>query len=189
MGSNLSVLLALLIYLLALWLAMRWRNHAIKSPWLRLLRGFFPSWHFFDRLGHQPVLQTRAIIPGESWTLWQRFHPSAKRSLRGAFFQPQVCSQLYQQSLIEQLAVELTESTQSDSNLLGSSVYLSVQALATSLVSKQWPGASRMQFRLLLIDPLRTEDDPPDQLGLDLEPDDERLMLLSESLSLCPSQD
>ncbi|NCW25224.1 MAG: hypothetical protein EBV84_07610, partial [Betaproteobacteria bacterium] len=84
-----------------------------------------------------------------------------------------------------ELAVELTEPTPSDSSLLDSSVYLCVQALAKSLVSKQWPTASRMQFRLLLIDPLRTEHDPPDQISLDLDLEDERLILLSESLD-CP---
>lgn len=173
------------IYVLVLWLAMRWRNNAVKSPWLRLLRGFFPSWHFFDRLGHRPILQMRALLPGGNWTLWQSFLPQAKRTWRAAFYQPLVCSELYQQSLVEQLAVELTEPTPSDSSLLDSSVYLCVQALAKSLVSKQWPTASRMQFRLLLIDPLRTERDPPDQISLDLDLEDERLILLSESLD-CP---
>ena len=170
-------------YLLILWLAMRWRGKMAQSPWLRLLRGFFPSWHFFDKLGHKPVLQMRAKLHEENWSAWSSFHPQARRSWRGLFYQPDVCEQLYQQSLVDQLAVELTDPSTQETKLLESSVYLSVQALAQSLAKQRWPLATAMQFRLLLIDPLTLSDHPLQICAFELDDDDERLVLRSESLA------
>ena len=164
---------------------MRWRGKSAHSPWLRLLRGFFPSWHFFDRLGHKPILQTRAKLDEANWSAWQSFHPQAKRSWRGLFFQPDVCAQLYQQSLVDQLAVELADPTTHEARLLEGSVYLSVQALAQYLAIQQWPLATAMQFRLLLIDPLTQGDHPLKTCAFELDDDDERLVLRSESIA-CP---
>ncbi|NDB98224.1 MAG: hypothetical protein EBZ84_05070 [Betaproteobacteria bacterium] len=43
-----------------------------------MLRGFFPSWHFFDRIGHRPLLQIRALQGDADWSRWQSFQPRSR---------------------------------------------------------------------------------------------------------------
>jgi len=205
-SETLIALLVIAGYGLVLWAAMRWRGRQAQSPWMSLLRGFFPSWHFFDRIGHRPLLQIRALQGDADWSRWQSFQPRSKRSWHGLFFQPQASAQLFQQSLIDQLALELGDQQLSNEALLDRSAYQSVQGFADSLVRLRDEKAHGMQFRLLLIDPLiaRSIDpliapsiapsidpwiEPPcDVSSCDLcdEPiaaEDERLVLLSAPIS------
>ncbi|NDA05703.1 MAG: hypothetical protein EBZ08_10960, partial [Betaproteobacteria bacterium] len=149
-SETLIALLVIAGYGLVLWAAMRWRGRQAQSPWMSLLRGFFPSWHFFDRIGHRPLLQIRALQGDADWSRWQSFQPRSKRSWHGLFFQPQASAQLFQQSLIDQLALELGDQQLSNEALLDRSAYQSVQGFADSLVRLRDEKAHGMQFRLLL---------------------------------------
>jgi len=180
--------LVVAVYVLLLFTAMRWRSKGPGGPWTMLLRGFVPSWHFYDRLGHRPLLQVRHQLDDQKWSTWQSFYALASRRWLGLLHQPQVCAQLFQQSLIDQLAIELGDHRLSPEALIRGGAYLSVSGFARSLAHALSPDAVRMQFRLLLVDPLFDRSHPSTWCSEPISEDDERLILLSEPLSIGETQ-
>ena len=53
------------LYLAVLVVALISRGRDFTHPWLFLLRGFFPSWRFFDAPGPQPRLFVRMLSEDE----------------------------------------------------------------------------------------------------------------------------
>ena len=180
--------LVIAVYVLLLWTAMRWRKRGPVGAWSRLLRGFLPNWQFFDRLGHRPILQVRQQSSHHGWSAWRSFRPKANRTWFGLFHQPQVCAQLFKQSLIDQLAIELGDQRLSHEAIFSGSAYVSICEFARALALSESPDATRVQFRLLLIDPLLDTFDPAQMMIEPMNHEDERLILLSEPL-LIPFND
>lgn len=98
---------------------------------------------------------------------------------------PFTLGQLYQQTLVEQLAGELRRHDLSPEELARGSAYRSVLALSAALADAEQPGWTALEFRILLINPRVDASLPHD----DLSENDERLILLSptiESAALLP---
>lgn len=188
-----TLTLALLLggYLGLLLLGLRLRGRSLEGPWAVLLRSFLPSWQFFDRLGNRPLLQVRLCGGGPAqhreacsrgYTTWA---PRARCRLLGILHSPFTLGQLYQQTLVEQLAGELRRHDLSPEELARGSAYRSVLALSAALADAEQPGWTALEFRILLINPRVDASLPHD----DLSENDERLILLSptiESAALLP---
>lgn len=95
------------LYLAVLVLALTKRGHYISHPWLFLLRGFFPSWRFFDSPGPQPRLFVRALSANDHWSEWSLFLPRAHFRLRDLFYNPENNLRLTEQTLVEHLSLDL----------------------------------------------------------------------------------
>jgi hypothetical protein len=98
--------------------------------------------------------------------------------LLGILHSPFTLGQLYQQTLVEQLAGELLRNDLSPEELGRGSAYRSVLALSTALADAEQPAWTALQFRILLINPLVDGSHPHE----DLSADDERLILLSPTI-------
>lgn len=59
------------------------------GKWLDLLRGFFPSWRFFDDLGAELVLEARVGTTAESLGPWRNCLPQIRRSWRNFVINPE----------------------------------------------------------------------------------------------------
>ena len=105
----------LALYLALLVLALIGRGQNLTSRWLFLLRGFFPSWRFFDSPGYQPRLYVRALMTNEKWTDWVQFLPRASFKLSDLFFNPENNLQMTEQTLIDHLSLDLQVITESQS--------------------------------------------------------------------------
>lgn len=95
------------LYLAVLVIALMNRGKEFTSPWLFLLRGFFPSWRFFDSPGPQPRLFVRVLSEDERWSVWTMFIPRAPFRLRDLFYNPENNLRLTEQTLIEHLSLDV----------------------------------------------------------------------------------
>ena len=105
----------LALYLALLVLALTGRGQNLTSRWLFLLRGFFPSWRFFDAPGYQPRLFVRALLKNEQWTDWIQFSPRASFKLSDLFFNPDNNMQMTEQTLIDHLCLDIQSLPESQS--------------------------------------------------------------------------
>ena len=62
---------------------------AAMGKWLDLLRGFFPSWRFFDDLGAELVLEARVGASPETLGPWRNCLPPIRRSWRNLVINPE----------------------------------------------------------------------------------------------------
>lgn len=162
-------------YLVLLVLSLRFRGRSLHGPWSVLLRSFLPSWHFYDRLGHRPILQLQALPARVKAPAWASWVPRAEFGFFGLLHNPQTLEQLYQQTLVEQLASELARDPLIPDQLVQGAAYRAVVSLSDMLAEVQDPQSTAFQFRILLIDPRVEKAWPADELSAD----DERLILLS----------
>ena len=102
-----SPFLLLWLYLLILVLTLVWRGREITSPWLFLLRSFFPNWRFYHRPGNQPRLFTRCRLDNGRWTPWQMFMPRARIHALDLFHNPKNNLQHATQNLIDHLSADI----------------------------------------------------------------------------------
>jgi len=105
----------LALYLALLVLALIGRGQNLTSRWLFLLRGFFPSWRFFDSPGYQPRLFVRALLKNDQWTDWAQFIPRASFKFSDLFFNPENNLQMTEQTLIDHLCLDLQALPESQS--------------------------------------------------------------------------
>lgn len=81
------------------------KSRPVKSPWLFLLRSFFPNWKFFDIVGHVPHLFARSarIDPAGQlvWDDWILIYPRRKRHWTNLFHNPDTNLELGQQNLVD----------------------------------------------------------------------------------------
>lgn len=93
------------LYFVAMFGALLVRSRAVRSPWLFLLRAFFPNWKFFDMVGHVPHLWARSACidaAGElQWTDWLLIYPRRKRRWTHLFHNPDTNLALGEQNLVD----------------------------------------------------------------------------------------
>lgn len=153
------------LYLAVLVIALLKRGKEFTSPWLFLLRGFFPSWRFFDAPGPQPRLFVRVLSEGESWSLWTMFIPRAPFRLSDLFYNPENNLRLTEQTLIEQLSFDvqdLPEGQRVDALVSYALTQKVAHRVARMLSSGQKIKAYQFELRLLP--------------GLDNDPSEHRLL-------------
>ena len=128
-----TFILALYLSLLVLVLALIGRGQNLTSRWLFLLRGFFPSWRFYDSPGYQPRLFVRALLTNEQWSDWVLFIPRASFKLSDLFFNPENNLQMTEQTLIDHLCLDLQAlaETQSAGNLVS---YMLTENIASDFI-------------------------------------------------------
>ena len=94
------------------------RDRQFKGWAWKLFRVFFPSWRFFQELGHVPVLKFRIV--GSSESAWTRCMQPEPRNLGSLFFNSKDNLRMAENSLVEQLIDDISEFR--DENLVESSV-------------------------------------------------------------------
>jgi hypothetical protein len=105
----------LALYLVLLVIALIGRGQNLTSHWLFLLRGFFPSWRFFDSPGYQPRLFVRALLTNQQWSEWVQFIPRASFQLSDLIFNPENNLRMTEQTLIDHLCLDLQALPESQS--------------------------------------------------------------------------
>lgn len=94
-------------YLGVLLLALVWRGKSVSSPWLFLLRGFFPNWRFYHVPGNQPRLYVRAMGSDGQWSSWSMFMPRAQFRLCDLWHNPLNNLRLVEQNLVDHLNADV----------------------------------------------------------------------------------
>lgn len=141
-----------LLYLAVLVMALIKRGQDVTHPWLFLLRGFFPSWRFFDNPGPQPRLFVRVLSDSEHWSTWNMFIPRASFKLRNLFYNPENNLRLTEQTLVENLCLDLQALPEGESAATLVSYALTerlARRIARTLVSNQMMMAYQFEIRLL----------------------------------------
>ena len=142
----------LVLYLVLLVLALIGRGQNLSSRWLFLLRGFFPSWRFYDAPGYQPRLFVRALTAEDQWSEWLPFIPRASFRMGDLFFNPENNLRMTEQTLVDHLSHDLQalEDSQSANSLVS---YLLAERVARQ-VALRLVGAHQIhafQFELRMI--------------------------------------
>ncbi|MEI6572998.1 MAG: hypothetical protein WCO61_05570 [Alphaproteobacteria bacterium] len=152
-----TFILALYLALLVLALIRRGKN--LTSRWLFLLRGFFPSWRFFDSPGYQPRLFVRALLTNEQWSDWVQFIPRASFKLSDLFFNPQNNIRMTEQTLIDHLCLDLQAlpETQSAGSLVS---YMLTENIAGDFILRHVNESEikAYQFEIRMLPGLNLED-------------------------------
>jgi hypothetical protein len=98
-------------YFLVLLGTLIFKTPIIKSPWLFLMRAFFPNWKFFHAVGHVPHLYARAQIKNAAgepiWSEWQCIYPRRQRRWLDLFHNPHTNLGLAQQNLVDHFWADL----------------------------------------------------------------------------------
>lgn len=125
--------------------ALFYGGRALSSPWLFLLRSFFPNWRFYHALGRAPRLEHRGFKDGE-WSDWVRMHPRATFRPAKLLHDPAVNLALTEQNLVDHLAADVAAFDGEDPGTLTS--YRLVERLVREKVRDASPGAEDFQFRI-----------------------------------------
>jgi hypothetical protein len=80
------------------------------GKWIFLLRGFFPSWRFFDDVGPELRLEVRYGISHEALSEWQNSLPPIRRSLGNLILNPRGNYLHACHNLINHLSADINES-------------------------------------------------------------------------------
>ena len=136
MSVNLVLLIGYFGFLLA---ALVLHSRPVVSPWLFLLRSFFPNWRFFHALGRAPRLYYR-YQSGDHWSDWQIFLPRAKRRLSHLFYNAEVNLALSEQNLVDHLANDLAD-CDDDAAALRLVTYRMVERLVREQIAGQGLGS------------------------------------------------
>jgi hypothetical protein len=95
----------------------------VPLPVLIFVRALFPSWRFFDHLGHVPHLYYRLQTEEHTgFGNWELALKHKKRTFRCLFLNPHDNLQMAYQSLVEQLVSELQEPSENQSDILPGTV-------------------------------------------------------------------
>ena len=95
------------LYLTLLVATLFWRGRDLSSPWLFLLRSFFPNWRFYHRPGLQPRLFVRARQTDGTWTPWTMYLPRAPFRASDLLHNARNNLQHANQNLIEHLHTDI----------------------------------------------------------------------------------
>ena len=149
----------LALYLALLVLALIGRGKNLTSRWLFLLRGFFPSWRFYDSPGYQPRLFVRALFTNEQWSDWVQFIPRASFKLLDLLFNPKNNLQMTEQTLIDHLCLDLQAlpETQSAETLVS---YMLTETIAGNFILRHVNEREikAYQFEIRMLPGLNLED-------------------------------
>lgn len=130
------------------------RTRAVHSPWLFLLRAFFPNWKFFDIVGHVPQLRARsarADAEGElAWSDWRLLYPRRRRRWTHLFHNPDTNLALGQQNLVDHFWSDLYDLPDGDDprRLV---TYAMMERLVRAELDRHHPGYSHWQFELRMV--------------------------------------
>ena len=157
MVSGVSVFV-ILVYLAVLVFVLIRRGNEISSPWLFLLRAFFPSWRFFDAPGYQPRLFVRAQLASDRWTEWVMFIPRATFKFADLFHNPENNLRMTEQTLIDHLSLDI-QVLANPEDVKGLVSYLLVEKLACQFILRQIKGdqIKAYQFELRMLPGLQTD--------------------------------
>ncbi len=144
MSVNFALMIGYFGFLLA---ALVLHSRPVASPWLFLLRSFFPNWRFFHALGRAPRLYYRHQSTG-TWSDWHKFMPRAKRNWSQLFYNAEVNLALSEQNLVDHLANDLAD-CEDDAAALRLVTYRMVERLVCEKLSG-CAGLSAYQFRICL---------------------------------------
>ena len=144
MSVNFALMIGYFGFLLA---ALVLHSRPVVSPWLFLLRSFFPNWRFFHALGRAPRLYYRHQSAGE-WSDWHKFMPRATRQLSHLFYNAGVNLALSEQNLVDHLANDLADCAD-DAAALRLVTYRMVERLVREKLAG-CAGLSAYQFRICL---------------------------------------
>jgi hypothetical protein len=76
---------------------------------LSLFRSLFPSWRFFDQLGHVPKIFFRIMEGDSEFSTWTYLFPPAKRHLGLLFLNPNGNLRFTFHSLVERFLLEVSQ--------------------------------------------------------------------------------
>jgi hypothetical protein len=146
--ASFFVLLLFLASVIALSLA---RRRHLSSRTLSLFRALFPSWRFFEDLGHAPQVAYRLSGDGESFGPWVSCLGKCERRWYSVVLNSEGNLLHACNSLVEQLDQDIEALDEADADELGRSVsYLLTERLVRERILKDRPDArgARFQFRL-----------------------------------------
>jgi hypothetical protein len=153
--------IALIGYLAVLVAVALMRAVPVRSRAVQRLRAFFPSWRFFDDVGHVPLLLVRTGPSEDALGRWQRGLGTAPRRWNAIVLNPEANLQLAYGSLLSQLVADIEEMPESDDV----EELVSYQ-LTHRLVRARhpMPGGIYYQFRVALVTPAAEPTDDDDIL-------------------------
>jgi hypothetical protein len=161
---NFALMIGYFGFLLA---ALVLHSRPVVSPWLFLLRSFFPNWRFFHALGRAPRLYYRHQTT-DAWSDWHKFMPRAERRWSHLFYNAEVNLALSEQNLVDHLANDLAD-CDDDTAALRLVTYRMVERLVREKLSG-YAGLSAYQFRICLerpgFDPSAHSEEATDNLVL-----------------------
>ena len=164
MSVNFALMIGYFGFLLA---ALVLHSRPVVSPWLFLLRSFFPNWRFFHALGRAPRLYYRHQTT-DTWSDWHKFMPRATRRWGHLFYNAEVNLALSEQNLVDHLANDLADCAD-DAAALRLVTYRMVERLVREKLAG-YAGLSAYQFRICLerpgFDPLIHAAEAGDNLVL-----------------------
>lgn len=152
MTTTTTTLLAL--YFALLFGALLVKSRAVRSPWLFLLRAFFPNWKFFDVVGHVPHLMARSATldaAGElAWSDWDLIYPRRARRWAHLFHNPDTNLALGQQNLVDHFWSDLYDLPDgADARRLVT--YAMMERLAQAHLRTRHGAFSHWQFELRMV--------------------------------------
>jgi hypothetical protein len=133
----------------------------VKSPAIQRLRAFFPSWKFFDDVGHVPVLLARVGARADALGPWQPCLAPAPRPWHAPLIDAEATLLLAYGSLLQQLVADVEE-LPDDADHEDTVSYQLTHHLVQARLALA-PGA-HYQFRLCLVEPGATPTDDDDMI-------------------------
>ena len=105
--------LLIIAYLIVLLISLLSKTPVLKSPWLFLLRAFFPNWKFFHAVGPVPHLYARAGFLNENqqivWSDWIWIYPRRERHWGHLFHNADTNLGLAQQNLVDHFWADIDD--------------------------------------------------------------------------------
>jgi hypothetical protein len=143
---NFALMIGYFGFLLA---ALVLHSRPVASPWLFLLRSFFPNWRFFHALGRAPRLYYRQQTT-DAWSDWHKFMPRAERRWSHLFYNAEVNLALSEQNLVDHLSADII-AMPDDGDVRDLVTYHMVMQLARHLISCESLAPVHYQFQLRLV--------------------------------------
>jgi hypothetical protein len=147
-------------YFLVLLATLIFKTPIIKSPWLFLMRSFFPNWKFFHAVGHVPHLYARAQFLGVAgepvWSDWIWIYPRRQRRWFHVLHNADTNLGLAQQNLVDHFWADLYDLPEgADARELVT--YQLVSRLVLQVLRQRHPAMTHSQFELRMELSSRTE--------------------------------
>jgi hypothetical protein len=120
-------------------------RRALRGRSWALLRCFFPSWRFFEDIDPGPTLNYCSAAPGAAFGPW---HEAVRGTAQGLLLNARGNLWLAYQSLVEQLWIEIEESSGSEPSQLISYRLVQRLVLVELLQPAERAAGARYRFRL-----------------------------------------
>jgi hypothetical protein len=102
---------------------------AVKNKWMQLFRFLFPSWRFFEDIGHVPSLEIRFGLTDKTLSIWHVYPSEFAMNFLSFLYNPKGTLSLAFRSHLAQLINEIHE-VQNPEEVEGMSSYLMVYQFA-----------------------------------------------------------